>query len=828
MHKLYTILLISIVPLCGISQTFTSFPAPFLDTGDYVRGISWVDIDNDNDLDVYLSGNNGYDATLGATLPMSVLYTNNGNGTFSPTNEIQSVNSSMGHGFGDFDNDGNIDLLLAKTHNWGYLNEFYVNNGGTFTMDNTTGLTPSVTSPFEGTVSWGDYDNDGYLDMYIVRWNVQTNRLFHNNGNGTFTQITSGPMVTDAAWSSSGIWGDLDNDNDLDLVVGNYSGTANKIYVNNGNGTFTTLTGAGSILTDAEDTREINLIDFNNDGYLDVFAANQNGQNRLYQNNGNMTFTDVHTMGNFSDDSWCSNWADFDNDGDLDLISLGFNGNTDNRFLRNDGNSFTSINPSNVLPTAFSGSMSTSACFTDFDNDGWMDLHISYPSISNPDYFYRNDGTDCMAWIEMDLTGTASNHDGIGAKIAVKANIGGVDKWQYHWVSAQNSKVAHNMQRAHFGLETATVIDSLVVQWPSGTICNYTNIEVNQIINLSEDCTYSVIVPPADPDGQHTSLLFCSNDPDTVLFFGGLGGNLTSNCSNFDTATGVYSPANAGTGVCEVYYTIPGLCGYTDTISVETFNAPEPPVVLDTTLCLNTGVFNLTAIGNSGTINWYDDPLGTNLLDTGAVYSPVLGSTAPVTFYVTQSNGSCSSLPAPLNVTVGSVTAQINTTSSTSGTPPLPVDFNGSGTGTGTLSYNWNFGDGNTDTTQNPTHVFNTPGTYPVVLTVNDSICFGTDTLMVDIIEEDSYVTIPNIFSPNNDGNNDQFKVSGTNIIDVKVDIYNRWGQKLYSWNGLTGFWDGTLIDGDIAPEGTYYYLVEATGKYDVKHSKNGPFSLVR
>ena len=204
------------------SQTFTQTYPPFLDTVGYLRSISWIDYDNDGDLDVYASGTGAYNN--GVFDPLHFLYINNGNMNFTLSSELLLPESSFGHGWGDINNDGDIDVLIAKTWNQSQINKFYSNNAGTFTNNQTTGLTPNLTLPYEGTVCWGDYDNDGFLDMYLARWNNQPNKMFHNNGNSTFTEITVGNIVTDAAWSSSGMWFDFDNDNDQDLFVGNYSG----------------------------------------------------------------------------------------------------------------------------------------------------------------------------------------------------------------------------------------------------------------------------------------------------------------------------------------------------------------------------------------------------------------------------------------------------------------------------------------------------------------------------------------------------------------------------------------------------------------------------
>ena len=413
----------------SFGQTFVPVDPGFLiDTG-YCRGISWIDVDNDNDLDVYISGTHSYDAATASFIPLNRLYVNNGDETFTQMPDPTSATASFGHGWGDYNNDGNIDLYMAKTWGFGFESELHKNNGdGTYTYDPGAGIVISSTA-YEGTASWGDFDNDGYLDLYMARWNNLTNQLFHNNGDETFTAETGasvGPVVTDMGWSSTGTWGDFDNDNDLDLFVSHYvslPATGENILYENVGGSFVPVTGAGTILTDAENTRDVNWVDYDNDRDLDIFLVNQGSSDRLYRNNGDGTFTDVSAgMGLSTGTSWTSNWGDFDNDGDKDFMTIGFSG-ADNRFMENLGDgTFASIDPSGILPTATSGSNSTASCFTDFNNDGWLDIHITYPNFAD-DYFYKNEGLSCRSWIEIELTGTSSNRDGIGARILLLKQI---------------------------------------------------------------------------------------------------------------------------------------------------------------------------------------------------------------------------------------------------------------------------------------------------------------------------------------------------------------------------------------------------------------------
>src|SRR5262245_9705098 len=148
--------------------------------------------------------------------------------------------------------------------------------------------------------AWGDYNNDGYIDLYVANLGQNTaaggtrSYLYRNNGNGTFTKVSTGPIVNDLASSNGCVWGDYDNDGFLDLFVTNDFGENDSLYRNNGDGTFTKIT-QGRPVTDAGDNEGCAWGDFNNDGFLDLFVSTKGGNNFLYQNNGDGSFTKVTT-----------------------------------------------------------------------------------------------------------------------------------------------------------------------------------------------------------------------------------------------------------------------------------------------------------------------------------------------------------------------------------------------------------------------------------------------------------------------------------------------------------------------------------------------------
>jgi len=242
-------------------------------------------------------------------------------------------------------------------------------------------------------------------------------------------------------------------------------------------------------------------------------------------------------------------------------------------------------------------------------------------------------------------------------------------------------------------------------------------------------------------------------------------------------------------------------------------------------VCLGDPII-LTATGSgNGTITWYSDAAGTIIIDTGSTI--IVNSTALGTFtFYANEVGTCSSGINSVTVLVGGVQAIINATPTT-GPAPLNVTFgNGSTTGAG-ISYSWNFGDGATDTVFQPSHTYGNLGSYTVTLIVTDGVCPDTVTVVIEVFGESS-ILIPNVFTPNGDGSNDFFSVFGENLIEVKGEIFNRWGQKMFAWDNVNGKWDGRTLSGNEVPDGTYFYIIEAKGVDGKEYFEKGTLSLIR
>ncbi len=433
---------------------------------------AWGDYNNDGYVDLLVTN---YDPEV-----PNFLYHNNGNSTFTKvtTGAIATdIASSLAATWGDYDNDGDLDLYVAN--NIGFENFLYRNDGGNFIRILND---PAVQDKsYSHGTSWVDYDNDGFLDLFVSDYfSTKFNKLFHNNGDGTFTKANGSAPTLEANFSVSGIWGDYNSDGLMDLFVCNTSNNNNSLYKNTGNGNFLKIN-QGNIVNDGGNSVGASWGDYNNDGHLDLFVANAGNQNNfLYQNNGDETFTKV-TTGSIVNDgghSHGSAWGDYDNDGDLDLF-VSNNQNQNNALYANNGDgTFTAI--TNDLTQ--DGGQSFGTAWADYDNDGDIDLFTTNHQL-NKNFIYQNARGKCQNKVCVTLIGTHSNYSAIGTKIRVKANIYGKDTWQMRELSGQTGGGigGQNELKMIIGLGDAILIDSMIIEWNSG----YRQILTNQ---TPEDC----------------------------------------------------------------------------------------------------------------------------------------------------------------------------------------------------------------------------------------------------------------------------------------------------------------------------------------------------
>lgn len=472
------------------AQQFTQLNnSPLSNTPGDSRSVNIVDVNGDGLDDVFIS--NGLQGGQN-----NELYLNLGNGVFEAVQNDPIVldhSPSDGTTFADTDNDGDLDAYMVTWY--GAPNFFYRNVGnGSFTHlpDAVTGNTGTHSE----TAAFGDYDNDGLVDVYITNSGGDDLRdfLYRNTGNNGFVKINTAVLNENTA-SRSANWADYDNDGDLDLFVTRESQHINNLFRNNGNGGFV------KVNNDPATSEVLSSItaswgDVNNDGLLDLFVGNSGNfapeNNRLFINNGNGGFT-VAPQGAINTDGGCSfgsAFADYDNDGDLDLfVANGFCSGTINNFLyQNDGagvftRDLTGL-PNYATPCSYG------VAWGDLNEDGFQDLVIanckrnSAAAQPNHSVFLNNDNGN--NWLKIKLIGVNSNQAAIGAQIRVKATINGQPVTQLRDISAQSGYCGQNSLTAHFGFGATTQIDSIEIRWPSGLQQLLGNTAVNQTITVVE------------------------------------------------------------------------------------------------------------------------------------------------------------------------------------------------------------------------------------------------------------------------------------------------------------------------------------------------------
>ena len=441
-------------------------------------GIAWGDYDNDGFDDLYVAE---YEMNSG-----SFLYHNNGDGSF--TKETSGVittdgGSSIAGTWGDYNNDGHLDLFVAN--NTGAKNALYKNTGGGNFVKIILGDIADYSGYCHG-ASWVDYNNDGYLDLFVTDYmSTRFNLLYKNNGDETFTAVTNSSLVQEAKHSIGATWADYDNDGDMDVFVPATSGGSNSLYRNDGADVFTKMTTVG-IAQDNANSVGSSWGDFDNDNDLDLFVANTSGQNNfLYENNGDGTFTPINDgiIVNDGGHSSSSSWIDFDNDGDVDLYVCNDQEDQNVMYINNGDGTFSK----SESPLSEDLGNSYSQAWSDFDNDGDLDVLVGNHS-NETNVFFENSTGNSNNWLCLNLTGVNSNRSAIGARISVKATIDGVSGWQMKEISAQTGGGAgsQNSLKTLFGLGDATTVDSIIVEWPSGYRQELSNQNVNACIDLVE------------------------------------------------------------------------------------------------------------------------------------------------------------------------------------------------------------------------------------------------------------------------------------------------------------------------------------------------------
>ena len=469
---------------------------------------------------------------------------------------LEVLKNNNGVAVADFDNDFDLDLfIVAKAKDNpdnpdSYSRLFRNNNDGSFTdITEQSGLLNLIPedvpeqnfiglSGFKYGVSWGDFDNDGYPDLFFTH--ISGIQLFHNNQDGTFSNITeqSGIRVDDSCYNTGATWLDYDNDGWLDIYINDWGGCrGNSLFKNNGNGTFRIINTPSPLKSDGKSRQSYAMVpyDFNNDGWLDLYVSNDFQEpNSLHINNEGKSFEEKANdfgIGNHFDDMGIA-LSDIDNDGDFDIFLTGI---LENALYINDGNNQFTEDIENynieetgwawgcqledfdldgdldlfvangfsqlIRPNAYYKNLlqegenkfeeatsevnlidftqSKEAASFDYDNDGDLDLYVS--NHDRESYFYENN-TEGKNWLKISLEGKQSNRNGFGAILEIKTNKGIMMK-NYSGVGF----LSQSIKPIHFGLDDLNSINELNIKWPSGIEETYTNISSNSWIKLTEN-----------------------------------------------------------------------------------------------------------------------------------------------------------------------------------------------------------------------------------------------------------------------------------------------------------------------------------------------------
>jgi hypothetical protein len=506
--------------------TSTAFPVPSPTPSKSWGNPIWCDINNDTKLDLIVPTHNVPGSCSGASCTACQVYKNNGDGTFTDMTSTSNIvgasgNEWRGFSVGDYDGDGNLDLYISVIDRTGGSKQDLLFQGnGDFTFTNVSSDEGIETSTQFGQSSlWFDYNKDGLLDLFVKNYNYGNNDfkniLYENNGIGHAFTAASNTGDLENATEFSGETGhgtncafaDYNKDGDIDIV---FTQDRTALYVNS-SGVYTQTTeidGADG----ADNGKGLAWGDYDNDGYLDLFIARgklpgADGSlgTSLYRNNHSGTFTEVAQSAGVrtSKNTWSAVWGDYDNDGYLDLfITCSGNDETtamgNGNFLchNNNGNgTFTNVASQEHVQLVDNMSLHKTAAWGDYDGDGFLDLIVKDGIDGGPGtattggvHLFQNAGHvngNTNHWVKIKLVGTASNLQGIGARVTVFYGSPQRKGFRQNDGGGGGALASQSNEPLHFGIGTAGSAMAKV-DWPSGRVTNNYSLQIDTTNTVTE------------------------------------------------------------------------------------------------------------------------------------------------------------------------------------------------------------------------------------------------------------------------------------------------------------------------------------------------------
>lgn len=606
-----------------------------------------------------------------------------------------SGSAQWGMCIGDVDQDGHLDVFsggsndgtrIIKISSPGNSSSYNMNNNNIFV---------------QGT-NMADVNNDGWLDVYACN-DVGLSTIWGNNGNGNFSDQTNWiDMVTTPSSDNSGnygsVWTDIDNDGDLDFLVAkcrqgvsnqNDPRRINTMFINDGNNNYTEEAAARGFVTHTQ-SWTVDAADIDNDGDFDILTTNHDNTLKLLENDGNGYFTDITAGSGLEITGFFlqAMMRDFDNDGLVDILIAG----GIHRYFTNNGDQ-TFSQESNTFPH---NDVMHSYGIGDLNTDGYLDLFSSYGNSyvtadnNNDDMIWMNDGGN-NNWFGADLIGTISNVDAVGARTELYGPWG----VQVREVRAGESYGIVNSFKQHFGIGTATEVDSMMIYWPSGIVETFRDLDINtyitvienecvapiidistpnnsttlcagqsldltadagvsyewstgetsQTISVDTEGTYSVLVDDGSGCFGNASLFIsASTEPQPVVsldddatFCQGGSVMLTAPASdsylwsNNETTQSIEVSTSG-----QYYVSVPGDCGLLQSEDIEITVMPAPGQPTANDVIIAPGTAELTSTGSD--IHWYDAANGGNEVGQGSPWTtPFLNTTT--TYWVADGQG---------------------------------------------------------------------------------------------------------------------------------------------------------------------------------------------